>query len=83
MNSSNTCVGWDRTHLHGTGRYESGLEHVGLAILSSSNTNRVERSIKLESRTEECRKMDFYGILVQAMRNQMMKDRTKKFVTTT
>src|SRR5271154_5813027 len=38
VNGANTCVGWDRTLLHGTGRYESGLEHVGLAILLSSNT---------------------------------------------
>jgi hypothetical protein len=40
VNSRNTCVGWDRTLLHGTGRYEGGLAHVGLAILLSSNTKR-------------------------------------------
>src|SRR5271170_5399199 len=40
VNSCNTCVGWDRTLLHGTGRYEGGLVHVGLAILLSSNTKR-------------------------------------------
>ena len=40
MNSVNTCMGWDRTLLHGTEGYEGGLEHVGLAILLSSNTKR-------------------------------------------
>ena len=41
LNGANTCVGWDRTLLHGTGRYEGGSEHVGLAILLGSNTKRV------------------------------------------
>ena len=40
VNSGNTHVGWDRTLLHGTGRYEGGLAHLGLAILLSSNTKR-------------------------------------------
>ena len=40
LNGANTYVGWDRTLLHGTGRYEGGSEHVGLAILSGSNTKR-------------------------------------------
>ena len=38
VNASNTCVGWDRRNLHGTGKYEGGLEHVGIAILLGDST---------------------------------------------
>jgi len=37
LNASNTCVAWDRRELHGTGRYEAGLEHIGIAILMSKD----------------------------------------------
>lgn len=40
VNASNTCVTWDRSNLHGTGRYEEELEHIGIAILLSDTTKR-------------------------------------------
>lgn len=38
VNASNTCVTWDRSNLHGIGRYEEGLEHIGIAILLSDES---------------------------------------------
>jgi hypothetical protein len=38
INASNTCVAWHLNHYHGTGVYEDGLEHVGIAILLSKHT---------------------------------------------
>jgi hypothetical protein len=38
VNASNTCVAWNLNHLHGTGYYEKGLEHVGITILLSKFT---------------------------------------------
>jgi len=32
---SNTCVAWILDDFHGTGHYEKGPEHVGIAILLS------------------------------------------------
>jgi hypothetical protein len=26
------CVAWNLDHLHGTGYYEKGLEHIGITI---------------------------------------------------
>jgi hypothetical protein len=46
LNDSNTCVIWNRSHLHGTGHYEKGLEHVGIAILLSDVTERCWKKYK-------------------------------------
>jgi hypothetical protein len=35
VNASNTCVVWNRSNLHRTGKYEDGLEQIGIAILLS------------------------------------------------
>ena len=36
LNDLNTCVIWDVSELHGTGKYEEGLKHVGIAVLSKA-----------------------------------------------
>jgi hypothetical protein len=38
INASNTCVAWHLNLYHGTGIYEDGLEHVGIAMLLSKHT---------------------------------------------
>ena len=38
INASNTCVAWDVSKPHGTGWYEGGVKHIGIAILLSKAT---------------------------------------------
>lgn len=38
INASNTCVAWDVSKPHGTGWYEGGVKHIGIAILLSKVT---------------------------------------------
>ena len=38
INASNTCVAWDVSKPHGTGWYEGGVKHIGIATLLSKAT---------------------------------------------
>jgi len=40
VNTSNRCVTWNHTQLHGTGRYKEGLENVRVDILLNEVTQR-------------------------------------------
>jgi hypothetical protein len=46
INASNTCVVWKVSDPHGTGRYASGLKHVGISTLLSEETEKTWEEYK-------------------------------------
>jgi len=53
VNASNTCVVWNRSNLHGTGKYEDRLEQIGIAILLSDTTKRCWEKYKVQVKSGE------------------------------